>query len=290
MDTIKKENIMNEEIKGQMEDNLTIEKIEARLDVEKIKRQLDKLSIRSDFIRSEDDFQVGFGIKAPKANEPSYFHYKKFESAYDFIDKKYIRLSALSNFVAPFGDEKEYEHFFEVVNMGFSKSFIDEQKNELCIFCLTNDYTNECFWKKYTEDYNGLCIEMDFKFEGKEELIDKFEFRKVSYDDGSDFRFYAELKDRIYAKYKKLPLPNGIAKFAAFYKREQYKWENETRLLIDKRNWGKKTSENFLEVPFENELFTIKIKSITVGKHLTPCKKEKIMELASQRGIPIKTI
>jgi hypothetical protein len=243
-----------------------------------------------------EKFSKIFNAKAESMKDVdshSYFHYKKFEFAYDFIDKEYITLSALSNYKD--SDIKEYEHFFEIVNIGTSKSYIEEKKDGFYIFCLTEDSKTERFWEEYADYYKGLCIEMEITDEDKSKS-ELFDLRKVCYDNGLGFHFFAQMQKELLDKTGKYLVIDGIAKFGAFYKREKYNWENETRLFMN-WNWYEKqlkdskieymprTTKKFLKVPFDNDLFIIKVKSITIGKHLMPYQKEKIKELADKKGI-----
>jgi hypothetical protein len=252
-------------------------------------------------IKSDDKtFDKIFSSNAPnqKAVKKQYFHYKSFDIAYKFVDEESITASALSNFSGVNDDIKEYEHFFEVTQIPYKKNFIDTQKDGLFIFCLTDDSTTEKFWIDYVGDHKGLCLEF--------ELIDKmnqgylYDLRKVFYDNGNQFDFYKNMQDEIFKNFNKhLPTP-GLAKFGALYKREtNYHWESETRLLL---NWGfyqaelskvpffleTYKSKKFLKMPFDNNLFTLKVRSITVGKNLDKAEKEKIQLLADKKGI--KTI
>ena len=251
-----------------------------------------------------DIFFKVFNIKVPslKNSTKSFFHYKRFDRAYEFVEKDFIRLSALSNFrnVNNGDDIKEYEHFFDVAKIGTNQSFVDQQKDNYFIFCLTEDNCTERFWKEYADDKKGLCLEL--------EIIDKqspmFDLNKICYDDGLEFQFFADMQNEIHSTFGKYLLTQGLSKFAAFYKRktkedgsEGFAWERETRLLV---NWGMYANqlkdfsfENYngyksLQIPFDNSLFSINLKSVTLGENLTPDQKQKIENLLKQKNITIK--
>lgn len=231
-----------------------------------------------------------------KGVKKSFFHYKSFDIAYKFVDEEFISASALSNFTDSNDDLKEYEHFFATTKIPYDSSYIESQKNGVFVFCLTEDSVTERFWKEYVSDHKGLCLEFDFQ--SHEHLKEAFELRKICYDDGSDFKFYSDMQDEIYSIFDRYLLAPGLAKFGALYKRKiLYSWERETRLLV---NWNfyqgdlinnsfsifKVGTKSYLKIPLINNLFTLTIKSIKIGKHLSNLQKEKIKILADSKGIP----
>ncbi len=230
-----------------------------------------------------------------KSVRKTYFHYKSFNIAYKFIDGEYITASALANFVGEKDDIKEYEHFFEVTKIPYAESFINTQKDGLFIFCLTEDNTTERFWKDYASDHKGLCLEFEFK--DKMDQGHLYDLRKVFYDDGKQYDFYKNMQEEIFKGFNKYLLTNGLAKFGALYKRQNfYDWERETRLLLNWNIYKNELSEipffleshfgkKFLKIPFDNNLFSLKLISITIGKNLSKTEKKKIQLFASNKGI-----
>jgi len=248
---------------------------------------------------NDDDinFDKIFNLKAPnqKIIDKSFFHYKRFDIAYRFIDEDFISASALSNFIGPDDDIKEYEHFFETTKIPYAKSFIEKQKEGLFVFCLTEDSVTERFWNEYVSDHNGLCLEFEFHAHGY--LGESLELRKICYDDGNDFKFYADMQDEIFSTFGRYLATTGLAKFGALYKRRaSYGWEKETRLLL---NWSLfhddlaknsfsidiDVSKTYLKIPLKNNLFTLRIKSIKIGKNLNNSQKDQIKTLADKKGL-----
>jgi hypothetical protein len=221
---------------------------------------------------NDNTFSQIFSIKSPeqKKIQRPYFHYKSFDLAYKFIDEGYFTASALSNFIHSTGDIKksdikEYEHFFEVTKIAYSQTFIDSQRDNLFIFCLTEGNQIERFWVDYVSDHKGICFE--FEFIEKPNLQPYiFELRQICYDDGSDFKFYSEMQDEIYSNFNRYLVTPGIAKFGALYKRKNlFEWEKEARLLFDWGIYKAKLTENsiaeftyaskrYLKIPFESHL------------------------------------
>lgn len=249
------------------------------------------------FESNDKTFDKIFSFKAEsqKDFDRSYFHYKSFDIAYKFIEGEYITASALQNFSGLTDDIKEYEHFFEVTKIPYNKSFIDKQKDSFHIFCLTEDNKTERFWKDYVQDHKGLCLEFNFK--NKQHLWHTFELRKVCYDEGSDFTFYSSMQDEIFSTFGRYLNTPGLSKFGALYKRKaKFDWEKETRLLFNLELYQSEYlkcsfssfpigSRKFLKIPFDNDLFSLELNSITIGKNLDPMQKEKIQKLADKKGI-----
>jgi hypothetical protein len=238
-------------------------------------------------------FDKIFNLIAPKAKieNISYFHYKKFKYAFDFINKAYIMLPALSNFVDPQSEDvKEYKHFFdEVVNIGTTQSFIDKQKDNFFIFCLTEDNKTEEFWNKYADKHKGLCLEMEIEHKQLDYCL--YNFNKIRYSNGNEFQFFSNMQNELHKNFGKYLCLQGLARFGALYKRPCWAWERETRLLIHKDNVifeiTKTDNKKYMTIPFENDLFSIKIKSVTLGKNLNYCQKRKIKKILKQKGIEI---
>lgn len=250
------------------------------------------------FDSNDKTFDKIFSLKAPnqKQIDNRYFHYKSFDIAYKFIEEDYVTASALSNFAGLTDDIKEYEYFFEITKIPYDKAFIDQQKDNIYIFCLTEDNKTERFWNEYVSDHKGLCLE--FEFTDKKHLSHLFELRKICYDDGGGFNFYSSMQDEIFMTFGKYLLTPGLAKFAALYKwKTKFDWERETRLMFNRSLYQNELTNNsfttqtfdskkFLKIPFDNNLFTLTLKSITIGKYLEPSQKERVKSLARIKGIP----
>jgi hypothetical protein len=222
----------------------------------------------------------------------SYFHYKSFDLAYDFIDNEYITLSALSNFSGLTDDLLEYKHFFDTIGIGTSTDIIKEYKNNFFVFCLSEDNNTDRFWEEYAKSKTGLCIEFMIVPTSDAGLNSQFELRTICYDDGQDFYFYRDMQKEVEgSKIKKGIAPNGIAKFGALYKRKaQYNWERETRLFFNNYLYSKYYSnknlsvidinkKKFLKINFNNDYFILTVKSVKIGKNITPDNRTKIIAL-----------
>jgi hypothetical protein len=242
-----------------------------------------------------------FTIKAPiqKSVKKSFFHYKSFDFVKEWISGEYITLSALSNFadINNGDDIKEYKHFFDItMKCCMKKDMIESRKEELYVLCLTENNTDEWFWKKYDKNNDGVCLEIEI-IDKMSEQSELYSLNKICYDNGNDFQFLSDIQCEIYSECEKKLIPPGHTKFAALYKRkDQFELEKETRLLID---WSTEyvnrlesfcnpyisNGKKYLKIPFNNPLFNIKLKSITFGKNISPSKIREMEELLAKHGI-----
>lgn len=261
------------------------------------------INASSDLIHLENDIiEQIFSRKAvsQKTVHRSYFHYKSFELAYDFLDKEYITLSALSNFSGFNDDLLEYQHFFDTIEIGSSTEFIENSKDNFFVFCLSEDSSTDRFWEEYANSKTGLCIEFRITPTSNPYFYDKFELRRICYDEGNDIIFYRNMQREIRdSKIRKGIASNGIAKFAALYKRKvKYSWERETRLLFNNylyseeykdRNLSIMVIDNkkYLRINFKNDYFIITVNSVKIGEKITPENRAKIIDLTNRKGISL---
>jgi hypothetical protein len=265
----------------------------------------DKRTSASDFFNGNKLFSL-YGIngmevffdvfngKAPaqKLIPQSLFHYKRFDLAGKFIENDYVTASALSNFTdeTKKEDVKEYEHFFKTVNIGTDQSSIDKQKDDLFIFCLTDNNCTERFWDEYANKGKGLCLELEITYKPGNIWYD---LNRICYDndDENKFQFFADMQKKIHETFDKYLSINGLAKFGALYKRNRFAWEQETRLLIHKDNGIFKITETdnkkYMIIPFNNQLFSIKIKSVTLGNNLSNNQRKEIENLLKEKNIKL---
>jgi len=272
-----------------------------------VNKHITTLTIRktseSDFVSGKqlfslygDKMDIFFEIFNAKASiqkciPQSLFHYKKYDRAYEFVKNDYITSSALSNFTDKMKDDiTEYEHFFDVVNIGTDNSFIDSQKDNIFIFCLTDDNFTERFWKEYADDSKGLCLELEITYKPCDIWYD---LNRICYDNGTEFQFFTEMQNEIYETFGKHLLIDGIAKFGALYKRKSFDWERETRLLFQKNHVNnmftvtESNNKKYMTIPFDNQLFSINLKSVTLGKNLTVSQKTEIENLLIKKNIKL---
>ena len=91
--------------------------------------------------------------------------------------------------------------------------------------------------------------------------------------------------------------------FPYFYKRRKYSWEDESRIAIKKSSFTRHelkdsrtietefikinrlpNSKIFIELPFNNDYFTISLKEVIIGRNTPANRLEELKELSNQMG------
>ncbi|MCL2207878.1 MAG: hypothetical protein FWB90_07285 [Fibromonadales bacterium] len=170
---------------------------------------------------------------------------------------------------------------------------MDEDREQIYIYCLTRNPSPK-HWTEYGDNDKNVCIEYNFK--SKTDNNGPFKDGNVYYDNGYDFDFLREINYYIRAKYGLFFSPSGWTKFALFYKRDKYRWEEETRLSLNSANWpaireSAKRKENGLEfkdgdadcgiicIKNDNDYVNWEVKSITIGANCPKEDREKIKNI-----------
>ncbi len=185
-----------------------------------------------------------------------FYHFKSVPIALDIIRSQSIQVSNLLSNQA--NDYAEYEEYFRrygplhklipkdrqsiskddgdgneysVVNANGRP--IDEERENIFILCFTKDSRNVRFWKEYVNDDTGLCFAFRFLSFNKD-MFRFYDFRDVAYDvDGYRLDFINYINYHLGKEFDRQLLTWGLSRFAKFYKRGKYAWENESRLAFD---------------------------------------------------------
>jgi len=177
---------------------------------------------------------------------------------------------------------------------------MDEDREQIYIYCLTRNPSDE-HWKRYGNNEKNVCIE--YNFNPKPNVNDEaFKYGNVYYDKGYDFDFLREINYYIRTEYGLFFNQNGWTRFALFYKRDRYRWEEETRLSLnsmlygsvkddaeDKKNGSEykvnkdgSIDKSILCIKnYENRYVDWEVRSITIGANCPKEDKEKIREIMS---------
>ena len=231
--------------------------------------------------------------KVPDTNFP-FYHYKSFQYGKGILNSSTFTFSALANYKEPLQDIKEYEHFYELIKMKPAEGFIENQKSDIFITCLTYEKNNAKFWEDYADHNKGICIEFSIINNRSESISVPFDFREVCYDDSSKIASIAKMQSEIFLIFKKYLFMESHSRFSAFYKRDNFSWENEIRAYINLANIKNMLPENFklrklphnieiLQVPFDNFLFKAEILSVKLGSALTIPQRKDIISLVKTK-------
>jgi hypothetical protein len=152
-----------------------------------------------------------------KENTGAYYHYKSFAGAFEIIKSGKILASALSNYQKDTEDVKEFEYLFRTLHLK-NQNYVDNEKENNYIFCLTKENKDNKFWEEYTrkEDaHTGLCIEFNITVKD----VNCFDFRNLCYDKHNLFaelgKMVSNIHNNVNGQYFFI---DGITHFAAYYK------------------------------------------------------------------------
>lgn len=190
-----------------------------------------------------------------KGSDIPLYHFKSYDIAKVILETNSIQVSnMMSNYENDFA---EYTEFFRRIGMvrpfttgdkssiakgcfydSEGKYLVDYWKEDILILCLTENGDEPKFWNEYGGDENAEKVRLKMKFDfsnfpDNEGVELKVNFRKVCYDTGYKFDPILELNNTLRLKEKLEFEPKGFTRFSAFYKRQKYECEQETRLSFD---------------------------------------------------------
>ena len=132
---------------------------------------------------------------------------------------------------------------------------------------------------------------------GEKELKRCVEFRDVTYDTGYLFDFINEIHYWFIREFEKQPFIEGVLKFARFYKRAKYSWEDESRISfgyncdtypsicrafpIQKDMDNGKITREYIKVPLRNDYFTLEVDEIICGKHVDSADQSRLLSAST---------
>ena len=227
-----------------------------------------------------------------------FFHFKSPSFAEAIIRSQKIQVSSMEANSA--NDFAEYSEYFVRLGQGSSPK-IDEYRRVTYILCLTKDMHNPQMWKEYGACNDiGVCLELTITPSQASHLSD-WQFRDVHYDSGYDFDFIREMCFVVKQEHSLRFTPPAHL-FAQFYKRDRYRWENESRLAIqfeDLLNIGRtlktmfpqcrdpKHNRDYLDIPLKNDLFEISIKNVYYGPNIAPGDLTPLQATCNSTGIAL---
>jgi hypothetical protein len=247
-----------------------------------------------------------------------FFHFKSTKISKLILKNKAVQVSDLLSNDA--NDFAEYSEFFKRLGLfnnlmpedalqqkqqgvynPASPSKMDKERKSLLILCFTKNSHEERFWKQYVDDDHGVCFGLRVRDYNPDNLP-LYSFRDVCYDEGYKFDFLNHINYHYAREFGTHLLPGGLAKFAKFYKRGKYAWEDETRLTFhydfDTFGYGRalnnifplqtdqSTGRNYINLPLqgssiENPLFTLTLDEVICGKNISEDDYQEIKSLVA---------
>lgn len=149
------------------------------------------------------------------------------------MDTQCIRLYNLNKYLKGDGDKSEYRLFLEKFGISFPnfEKQINDIKDDIFIWCLTDSKDSEKHWEKFADDGKGIVIAIQFK--STKPLSNTVGISDVRYN----LEFLEEVQSTLKEKYGLLLEISGFPLFAKYFKPKCLDWERETRLSFDNNFW-----------------------------------------------------
>jgi len=173
---------------------------------------------------------------------------------------------------------------------------IDETREKIFIYCLTNTFNKKQHWFEYADEDAGVCVEYDFNVTNV--LYDNiFTYGRIHYDNGYDFDFIKEIINSIRINHNFSFQVTGITKMAMLYKRDRYRWEDESRIAINVDSsegqrfiqtqgiyFGNSNSQ-VLTVKNNNPYFSWNVRRIICGNRIDPKERAALGAICNAKNI-----
>lgn len=242
------------------------------------------------------------------------YHMLKYEYALQALENKVIQLSSLAYIWE--NDPLEYSEFFRRAGMYhfLHNDEINRIKENVFIFCFCDSCRNEDSWKLYGNDETGLAIGFRFKsFSDNPVHKDLYLLKDIVYDMGYDFDFIIEMQEKLFCRFNRRLVFEGVTKFGKYYKRGKYEYEREIRLCFDyQENLDLKDvyrqfntaipaekdletyfeiendeehHRRFIRIPFNNPLFEIEVSEVICGKNVNNEQFQRLQTLVQETPI-----
>jgi hypothetical protein len=219
-----------------------------------------------------------------------FYHFLKYDYAMASVQQGSLQHTAMTYFEK--NDHAEYAEFLRRCGfwMPFVNGTVNKDKTKLFVLCLTNSSRQQRFWSEYADNDQGVCLCLRL-VSLDPHAADLWDLRDVVYDDGYRFDFINEIRYWFEREFARELIVEGIDKFARFYKRAKYSWENESRISFDYRlqqglptmfpesqdrdSHGNITRE-YISVPLSNQLYTLQIDEIICGGMVSDQRMEDL--------------
>jgi hypothetical protein len=247
-----------------------------------------------------------------------FYWFKPYERAVEIINENRVHLLSLEK--QDLNDHSEalefvqrYE-YFPYSDRYYKNNVIMGKDKFGGIACFTKNFRNQRFWNDYAKSDMGIAFGVRFYFKNDPffQGYQPFTLRDVFYDTGYDLDFLNELRYLIFRKYDVIlsTIPNEINWMRYHYKRDKYRWENETRLSFDweeyshisglfikedglnifermethgiETHWIDKSRPDFLtKIHFDNPFFKLEINEIICGANVTDYQIDELRKLTN---------
>lgn len=174
--------------------------------------------------------------------------------------------------------EKMMPEFEEKINQ-----IRTSMRDNMLVYCMTEEYDNHSLWENYADRYQGYCIEYDLA-NYEQQKLDTYRHLSsllpVTYvEERPIFDILPLLKGSLHEQltgdktWMYNPQINADLNMQMFYKKSDYAFEQEWRFVI------KNEGEHKLKFPF--------VSGIYMGKDISEENSNKLIEIASKIHVPV---
>ena len=180
---------------------------------------------------------------------------------------------------------------------------IDGSRKNIFIYCFTHTFNQSRHWDEYANQGTGVCVEYEIDIH-RPEIIN---YGRIHYDNGYDFDFIKDIHNFIRINHNLSFLPIGISRSAMLYKRNKYKWEDESRIVFninpssssfginipdiirqDPTNFNMEdlgNNKQVLKIKNNNPLFKWVIKRVIAGHNISATDKSQLISTCASNNI-----
>lgn len=257
-------------------------------------------------------------LSVDRLNDKGIFYwFKPFQRAVEILQESRLHLLSLEK--QDLNDHSEALEFVQRYEyLPYARSYSGSgfsEKNQFAfggVACFTRNFRNQQFWDDYAKSDAGVALGIRFIFKNDPlfQGFQPFVLKDIFYDTGYDLDFLNELRYLAYKKFNVVlsTIPRSLRWMCYYYKRDKYRWENETRLSFNLDEYGnicgllmKKDRRNFIDrmeghkieshyfdesrpkfltkVHFDNPFFKIEVSEIICGANVTDKQIDELRRL-----------
>jgi hypothetical protein len=252
------------------------------------------------------------------------FHFKDADTGLKIIESQILQASHLPH--QSENDAQEFRYFMEQMGHALANpdlqipeemteafgefQSIDQMREDVYILCFTKTDSKEKFWEQYANWHTGICFQFRYSSTGNRmidgQFFESYSLRDMIYDNDNNnrFKFFDEMSRELEVRVGYKLMITEVPRFAVYYKRSPYNWEDEIRLGIDiaylnarhvqhgiTHKLSPDGKRKFIPIPIKgNELFfgyefpfELELVRIQCGKEMTDEMYEKVKELTNRK-------
>ena len=208
------------------------------------------------YIRSNDSYPVAyqndqylkwlknvyFILSKERNSDPGLFYwFKPFKRAKEILRDRELHLLSLDKM-----DQNDHTESIEFIQRYHSFPYAEDYAKSRIygsgrigthISCFTTNFRKQRFWEEYANYDTGVCIGLRIVFKNDSEFscFQPFKLRDIFYDKDYSLDFLNEIRYEVFKHFNVVlsTITEDTEWMPYYYKRDKYRWEEETRLSFD---------------------------------------------------------